>query len=429
MTMIRSTRVLVDGELRPATVAFEGGVVTRIGDGAADFDFGDLVVMPGLVDSHVHVNDPGRSDWEGFETATAAAIAGGTTTIVDMPLNSIPSTVDLPALDVKKKAADGVISCDVAFWGGFTGDIGALADLAGVGVCGFKAFLCESGVDEYPMVDLRLLGQAMAVTGSLGVPVLVHAEDPDHLRPISGDPAIYQNYLDSRPVEAEVEAVASVSGLVAATGAPAHILHVSSGEAASAIGSGPQALTGETCPHYLTFSAEDIPPGATDFKCAPPIRERSHREALWDALRLGELEMVVSDHSPSPGDLKTGDFASSWGGISSLQIRLPATWTGAVSRGLGIEDVAHWLATAPARLAGLDDRKGSIRVGADADFVVWDPDASFRVDAASLGHRHAVCAYEGMTLRGVVDTTFLRGTQVYSGARVVPRHGRMLARR
>lgn len=414
--------------MRPATIWMEDGLVAGIGDGLADHDFGDLVVMPGLVDSHVHVNDPGRADWEGFETATRAAIAGGTTTIVDMPLNSIPPTVDLEALEAKRQAAAGSLSCDVAFWGGFTGDTSALADLAAAGVSGFKAFLCESGVDEYPMVDLALLGRAMAITGELGLPLLVHAEDPDHLLPIQGDPAVYRNYLASRPVEAEVEAVAAVAGLVAATGAPAHVLHVSSGEAALAIGEGPERLTGETCPHYLTFAAEDIIDGATSFKCAPPIRERVQREALWDALRRGDLAMVVSDHSPSPSDLKSGDFATSWGGISSVQLRLAATWTGAADRGFDLADLGEWLATAPARMAGLDDRKGSIRIGADADLVVWDPDAPFEVDVSGLSHRHPVCAYDGLTLRGVVEATFLRGQQVYSGGHVTEGRGRMLAR-
>lgn len=428
MTTVRSSRVLVEGGLRPATLRIEAGRFVEIGDGTADHDFGDRVVMPGLVDSHVHVNDPGRTDWEGFETATRAAVAGGTTTIVDMPLNSIPPTVDIDALEAKRRAASGTISCDVAFWGGFTGDTSALADLAAAGVSGFKAFLCDSGVDEYPMVDLALLGEAMAATGPLGLPVLIHAEDPDHLLPVAGDPADYRNYLASRPVEAEVEAVAAVAGLVAATGAPAHVLHVSSGEAARAIGDGPEGLTGETCPHYLTFAAEDIAHGATSLKCAPPIRERAQREALWEALRRGDLAMVVSDHSPSPADLKTGDFATSWGGISSVQLRLAATWTGAAERGFGPEDLGEWLSAAPARLAGLDNRKGAIRVGADADLVVWDPDAGFQVDAAGLSHRHPVCAYDGLTLRGVVEATFLRGEQISSRGRVTGGRGRMLSR-
>ncbi len=428
MTSVRSSRVLVEGELRPATLRIEEGRFVEIGVGVADQDFGDLVIRPCLVYPPYNLTPPGRASWVGLGTATVAAGAGATTTIVDMPLNSIPPTVDLHALETKRRAASGSISCDVAFWGGFTGDTAALAELAAAGVCGFKAFLCESGVDEYPMVDLALLGRAMAATGPLGLPVLVHAEDPDHLRAVEGDPALYSNYLASRPVEAEVEAVASVLGLVAATGAPAHVLHVSSGEAARAIGAGPEGLTGETCPHYLTFAAEDIPPGATSLKCAPPIRERAQREALWESLRSGDIDIVVSDHSPSPESMKTADFATSWGGISSLQIRLPATWTGAAERGFGLEEAAHWLTAAPAHLAGLDDRKGSVRVGADADLVVWDPDAYFRVDAASLGHRHPLCAYEGMTLRGVVTVTFLRGEQVYSRGSLTTGRGRMLAR-
>jgi allantoinase len=430
MTTVRSQRVLLDGELRPATLRIEDGVFAAVGGGSADHDFGDLVVMPGLVDSHVHVNEPGRTEWEGFATATQAAIAGGTTTIVDMPLNSIPPTVDVPSLDAKRAAASASgISCDVAFWGGWVGRASDPDGLAAAGVSGFKAFLAESGVDEFPHVGLEELGSGLAETGRLGLPMLVHAEDPSRLRAVSGDPAVYRAYLDSRPVESEVESVAAVAGLVTATGVPAHILHVSSGDAAALIGDASGQLSGETCPHYLTFAAEEIPDGATEFKCAPPIRGSDHREALWEALGRGDLGMVVSDHSPSPPEMKTSDFATSWGGISSVQLRLPITWTGAAERGYGFGDLAEWLSSAPARLAGLDDRKGDIRVGADADIVVWDPDAWFEVDVSRLAHRHPISPYTGMRVRGRVLATWLRGQEVWSARQAVVGRGRMLDRR
>jgi allantoinase len=383
--------VVLDGETRPATIHFDGGVIVAVDDDIADRDYGDGVVLPGLVDSHVHVNEPGRSDWEGFTTATRAALAGGTTTIVDMPLNSIPPTTTLDGLEEKRRAADGKLSCDVAFWGGVVpGSLHEVPGLVAAGVCGFKVFLTDSGVPEFPPMDVNDLKGV-----DLPVPLLFHAESDEHL----GAPGpSYAEYLASRPPAAEVAAIEPLSLL----DSPVHVLHVSSADAVAAIAAQP-GTTGETCPHYLTFTDEDVT--GTLFKCAPPIRGREHREALWDGLRSGALSMVVSDHSPSPPNLKEGDFATAWGGISSLQIRLPATWTGASTRGFGLTDLAGWLALAPARLAGLDDRKGSIEIGRDADFVVFDPDGETVVRGAELLHRHPITAYEGLRLRGrVVDT-------------------------
>lgn len=365
-------------------------MVTGIGDGVADHDFGDLVILPGLVDSHVHVNEPGRTEWEGFATATRAARAGGTTTIVDMPLNSIPPTTSVAALEIKKAAARGQISVDVGFWGGIVpGSLDEVPGLIGAGVCGFKVFTTDSGVPEYPPVDLDELHDV-----SLEVPLLVHAESDALL----GDPGPgYTDYLASRPPEAEADAIRRVADL----DAPIHILHVSSADGVDAISA--SGVSGETCPHYLTFTDADVT--GTEFKCAPPIREATHREALWEALASDVLTMVVSDHSPSPAELKQGDFASAWGGISSVQLRLPVVWAGAVERGFGLEQIAAWLARAPAKLAGLDDRKGSIEVGKDADFCVFDPDGETVVHGAGLEHRHALTPYDGMRLRGrVVDT-------------------------
>lgn len=422
----------MDGEVRPATVRVEAGLVVAIGDGAADHDFGDLLLMPGLVDTHVHVNEPGRTHWEGFATATAAAVAGGCTTIVDMPLNSVPPTVTVQALEEKREAAKAGLGCDVAFWGGFVGPLDQLGPLTEAGVCGFKSFLVDSGVAEFPPVSPDELGAAMAIMARLAVPALVHAEDPDQLRPLGMSPGSYRGYLESRPVTSELEAIRQVAGLAETTGAQAHILHVSSGEAAEAIGRGPGNLSGETCPHYLTFSAEEIPDGATLFKCTPPIREAEHREALWHGLESGWVSMVVSDHSPAPVDLKnvdTGDFTTAWGGISSLQLRLLATWTGASERGHGPLELTEWLSAAPARLAGLGDRKGAIAIGMDGDLVAWDQDRPTDVAGSALRHRHPATPYEGMRLRGRVSATVLGGHIVFPGNGAMERRGRMLARR
>jgi allantoinase len=392
MTTIRSTRVVFPDGVRPATLEIDGGVFVGIGEGSAELDYGEHVIMPGLVDSHVHVNEPGRTDWEGFLTATQAALAGGTTTIVDMPLNSIPPTTTVAALEEKRSAADGKLSADVAFWGGVVpGSEGDIDGLIESGVCGFKVFLTDSGVPEYPPMEIAGLRDL-----HIDVPLLVHAEATDLL----GAPGpSYAEYVASRPPEAEAEAIRRVSGL----DAPVHILHVSSAEGVEVIARA-DGVTGETCPHYLTFSAADVT--GLEFKCAPPIRDAEHREALWDGLRSGTLSMVVSDHSPSPPSLKQGDFATAWGGISSVQLRLCATWTGASERQVPLTDLARWLAAAPAHLAGLSDRKGSIATGKDADYVVFDPDGATTVRGADLYHCHPLTPYEGMRLRGrVVETS------------------------
>lgn len=434
MPSIRSSRVVVEGNLRPARVRFDDGVITEITPGgAADRDLGDLVVMPGLVDTHVHVNDPGRTHWEGFRSATRAAAAGGTTTIVDMPLNSIPPTTSVEALEAKREAASGRLAVDVAFWGGLVpGSASEISSLVDEGVCGFKAFMVDSGVPEFPPVSPVELREGLFEMATFSVPGLVHAEDPRMLGDPVGDTRQYQSYLESRPVESERKAIESVAELAGGTGASVHILHVSSGDAVTAIFNAGDFMSGETCPHYLTFAAEEIDEGATPFKCAPPIRPAEHREALWEGLEAGSLAMVVSDHSPAPTELKeveSGDFRLAWGGISSLQLRLSATWTGARARGLSIPVLSQWLAAAPAELAGLDDRKGAIEVGRDADLLVWDPDVPARVRGADLEHRHPVTPYEAMSLRGRVVSTLLRGNEVYAGGTFLGLHGRMLRRR
>lgn len=392
MESLRSSRVVIGDETRPATVTWEDGVIVDIGDGEPDHDYGDLVVLPGLVDSHVHVNEPGRTEWEGFATATRAARAGGTTTIVDMPLNSIPPTTSVEALDAKRKAATGQLAVDVAFWGGIVpGSASEVPGLIEAGVCGFKVFLTDSGVPEFPPLDVADLAEM-----SLDVPLLIHAESTEHL---SKAGPTYSEYLESRPPEAEAAAVSAVAGL----DAPVHILHVSSADGVAAIASADSGVTGETCPHYLVFTDTDVT--GTEFKCAPPIRNESHRQALWEGLESGALSMIVSDHSPSPPEMKQGDFATAWGGISSLQLRLLAVWDEAAGRGTGFPTLARWLALAPAELAGLDDRKGSIAVGKDADFTVFDPDGETLVRGNELSHRHPLTPYEGKRLRGrVVET-------------------------
>lgn len=419
--------------MRPAKITYHDGLIVAIDPaGPADHDFGDAVVMAGLVDAHVHVNEPGRTHWEGFETATRAAAAGGTTTIVDMPLNSIPPTTTVGALEEKRSAARGRIAVDVAFWGGLIpGSLDQLPSLAAEGVSGFKAFLVDSGVPEFPPVPGAVLEVGLASLSELGVPALIHAEALDLLGEPEGDPTAYATYLATRPPESEARAIASMAHLADSTGAAVHILHVSSGDGARAIASADAGLTGETCPHYLTFAAENIPDRATVFKCAPPIRHAEHREALWEALGNGSLQMVVSDHSPAPADMKeveSGDFIRAWGGISSLQLRLPAVWDGGSQRGFGLNDMSRWLAEAPAALAGLKDRKGAIKVGADADFVIWDPDDLTRVVGSRLEHRHPLTPYHGMALRGRVLATVLGGTIVHGGGAGGRRHGRMLRR-
>ncbi len=384
--------MVVDDGVRPATVRWEDGVIVDIGAGGADYDFGDLVVFPGLVDSHVHVNEPGRTEWEGFASATRAARAGGTTTIVDMPLNSIPPTTSVDALDVKREAAAGQLEVDVAFWGGIVpGSRSEVPGLIEAGVCGFKVFLTDSGVPEFPPLDVAHLANL-----SLDVPLLIHAESTEHL---SEPGPTYSDYLESRPPEAEASAISQVARL----DTPVHILHVSSAEGVAAIASEGSGVTGETCPHYLVFTEMDVT--GTEFKCAPPIRGEGHRQALWEGLESGVLSMIVSDHSPSPPEMKHGDFATAWGGISSLQLRLPAVWDEAAGRGTGFATLARWLALAPAELAGLDDRKGSITVGKHADFTVFDPDGETVVTGQDLSHRHPLTPYEGKRLRGrVVET-------------------------
>jgi allantoinase len=379
----------------------------------------DVVLLPGLVDTHVHVNDPGRSEWEGFETATRAAAAGGITTIVDMPLNSLPPTTDPAALELKRKTARGKVFVDVGFWGGAVpGNSSALRGLHDAGVFGFKCFLVHSGVDEFPQLGPDELAEVLRRLSGYDALLIVHAEDAeaiDHAPSAHGDR--YADFLASRPRSAENVAIARVIDLAWRTGARVHILHLSSSDALPMIASARRdgvRVTVETCPHYLTFSAEEIPDGATQFKCCPPVREADNRELLWRGLADGSIDCVVSDHSPCTPELKRldiGDFGMAWGGIAGLQVSLPAVWTQARRRGFGLTDVVRWMAVRPAQLAGLR-RKGQLAVGFDADLCLFAPDEALVVDAAKLHHRNAISAYHGRELAGVVRGTWLRGQEV-----------------
>lgn len=442
--VLRGERIVLPDGIRPAAVHVRDGRIAAIGGyadvpvGAPVIDAGNRVVMPGLVDSHVHVNDPGRSGWEGIETASRAAAAGGVTTIVDMPLNSIPATTDAAGLRAKRDALSGRSHVDVGLWGGVVpGNAAELEPLAAAGVCGFKCFLSPSGVDEFEHVTEHDLRRALPIVARLGLPLLVHAEDPAELLPPSAgsDHRRYETWLRSRPEAAEQSAVEMLIRLAEEFGARIHVVHLA---AASAIESLRDArrrgvpITVETCPHYLTFCAEEVPVGATLFKCAPPIRSAAARERLWKGLAAGDIDLVASDHSPAPAALKSldsGDFTAAWGGIASLQLGLPAVWTGAADRGIPLDAVAAWMASHPALLAGLAGRKGRIAPGFDADLVVFDADATWTVDARALFHRHPISAYDGRVLRGRVVTTMLRGEIVFSEGEVagVPR-GRVLTR-
>ncbi|MEV6608414.1 allantoinase AllB [Kutzneria sp. NPDC051319] len=379
----------------------------------------DEVLLPGLVDTHVHVNDPGRSEWEGFDTATRAAAAGGVTTIVDMPLNSLPPTVDPDALQVKRKAAAGRVYVDVGFWGGAVpGNLASLPPLHEAGVFGFKCFLLDSGVPEFPPLTHFELADALRVLRDLDALMIVHAEDAeviDAAPPSCG--RRYRDFLASRPRRAENEAIKAVIALARRTGARVHILHLSSADALPLIADAKDEglrITAETCPHYLCFTAEDIPDGATQFKCCPPIREDANRDALWRGLADGVIDFVVSDHSPCTEDLKrldTGDFGHAWGGVASLQLGLPAVWTEARRRGFDLSQVVSWMAAKPALLAGFA-RKGRIAVGADADLSMFALDQPFTVDVHKLAHRNPVTPYHGRDLTGVVRGTWLRGRSI-----------------
>lgn len=433
--VIRARRMITPAGEKPGAVGIRDGVIVALAadlDGTSVVDLGDdEVLLPGLVDTHVHVNDPGRSEWEGFATATRAAAAGGVTTIVDMPLNSVPPTVDVAALDVKRATAFGHTHVDVGFWGGAVpGNLPELRPLHNAGVFGFKCFLLHSGVDEFGHLSTGEVAAAMATLRDLDALLVVHAEDPVLIeyapRPHG---RAYADFLASRPKDAEHRAIATLIDLARRHDARVHVLHLSSADALPMIAAARRdgvEITVETCPHYLTLTAEEIPDGATQFKCCPPIRDAANQDLLWQGLAEGVIDCVVSDHSPCTPDLKrfdTGDFGEAWGGVAGLQLGLPAMWTAARQRGVPLTDVVRWMSSAPAALVGLTE-KGAIEVGRDADLCVLAPDEEFTVDAAKLFHRNPVSAYHGRTLTGLVRRTWSRGREVTGETP----HGRLLER-
>jgi allantoinase len=425
--VVRGRAVLHGGQIGPASIHIEGGEIVAVEDfeavpaGVEIVEAGDLIVMPGIVDTHVHLNDPGRSDWEGFATGTNAAAVGGVTTVVDMPLNSVPATTSITGMQAKLNASHGALRVDVGLWGGVVpGNSGELEPLLAAGVLGFKCFLVHSGVDEFPSVDESELKQAMPVLARNQAVLLAHAEVPGPIEAAKpeGSPRSYSTYLASRPPAAELEAIELMIRLSREFQARTHIVHLAAASGVPLLRTAREngvAITVETCPHYLVFEAEEIGDGATEFKCAPPIRENAHRELLWKALADGDIDLIATDHSPCPPAMKgtgTGDFFRAWGGIASLQFGLAAVWTEAKRRGLSITKVSDWMSTAPARLAGLAGRKGSIAVGADADLIFFDTEALVDWNRP-VEHRHPLTPYRGRELSGVVVRTILRGETVF----------------
>lgn len=442
--IIRSSRIVADNRIAPGSILIRGEKIERIQLAPEDehappapipgnypeLDVGNLIVMPGLVDTHVHVNEPGRTEWEGFATAGRAAAAGGITTIVVMPLNCTPAATNVAALMGEAEAAAGKCLIDYGLWGGLvSGNADQLESMWNAGALGFKCFMTESGVDDFHAVTDTDMSRAAPILAPLRAPLLVHAEDPGALQralevsELASHPTSYAAYLRSRADVAEMIAVRSLWMLAGEHPVwHIHVVHVTCSAASAFIHAArndDRTMSGETCPHYLTFCAEEIPDGATRFKCAPPIRGRATREALWQALRDGTLTMVVSDHSPCPPEMKlldTGDFSRAWGGISSLQLGLPVTWTGASKRNFFLTDIASWMCENPAKLAGINHLKGRLAPGLDADLVIFDPDETWTVRAEALHHRHKLTPYDGMPLRGVVKRTILRGHTIYDAS-------------
>lgn len=416
--------MIVDGESISAIAAF-----SDVPPGALLKDFGTHYVLPGLVDTHIHINEPGRTTWEGFESATRAAAAGGYTCLVDMPLNSIPATTSVAALAEKRAAAKGKTLVDYAFWGGAVeGNAADLEPLAKAGAAGFKAFLVPSGVAEFAMLDESGLRKAMPIVAASGLPFLVHAELPGPIenatRGAAGaDNRVYTNYLSSRPDDAEIAAIHLLIELVREYRCRVHIVHLATSHALPELRKARAEglpITVETCPHYLYFAAEDIPAGATQFKCAPPIRAAFHQRLLWQALCEGDIDLIATDHSPCPAELKeltTGDFQKAWGGIASVSLALSAVWSKARSQNITMRQIVTWMCEQPAALSGLTPKKGRLAAGSDADFTVFDPDRMWQPTEDTLHFRNKISPYLGQHFTGQVKATFLRGQLVYEDGR------------
>jgi allantoinase len=426
-----SSQVVLPGKIGAFAVLVEGQKIVKVvprnevSDSIQITDFGDLAILPGLVDSHIHINEPGRTEWEGFRTATRAAAAGGYTTLVDMPLNCVPATTSPEALEAKRKAAQGQCQVDWAAWGGLVPEnLERIAPLASAGVSGFKCFLIHPGIDEFTMINESRLRTALPNLKKTGLPLLVHAELPGPIDSateelMQADWRVYGTYLNSRPDESELSAIELLIRLCEESGCRIHIVHLSTSKGLAGLRDAKRrglAITVETCPHYLHLCSDEISNGATLHKCAPPIRSRENREALWQGLREGIIDLVATDHSPCPPAMKQmerGDFRGAWGGIPSVSVALSLMWTEASRRGFSLVDIVRWLAEGPAQLAGVGDRKGRLAAGFDADMVVFDPEAEWTVTAADLHYRHAISPYLGERLTGKVLMTFLRGECIY----------------
>ena len=418
--LLRSRRVVTPDGQRPATVKIRGDRIVEVTEYESDEgqDLGELALLPGLVDPHVHLNEPGRTKWEGFATGTSAAAAGGITTLVDMPLNSSPVTTSAAALETKRTAATGKLHVDVGFHGGLVpGNESQIGELLDGGVLGVKAFLCDSGLDDFPAVTARELQATMPLLADRNVPLLAHAE---LVNPVPGmsNPRRYADYLATRPPSFERDAIELLIDLCRKFGCSTHIVHLADAGSLPLLYQARQEglpVTVETCPHYLTFTADGIPDGATQYKCTPPIRDAANREALWQALSEGVIDFIASDHSPCPPEMKRlneGRFDLAWGGINSLQLLLPAVWTEASKRGHSLADLIRWLCHRPARLI---NQEAGIQPGMPANLVVFDPDTSFVVHGKQLHHRHSMTPYEGRTMRGVVQRVYLRGKPARAG--------------